>query len=79
MKKSRFYQNWVQIIGSVSEFVLFFSGFFLGKEMFVAALILIILRVVSKFTISELMYKRMQAVVREENNGGKNYGKCSNT
>ena len=70
MKNSRFYQTWTQIIGSISEMVLFFSGFFLGKEMFVAALILVFLRVVSKFTISELMYRRMKAVVREENNGG---------
>lgn len=65
-KKSRFYQNWVQAIGSVSEIVLFFSGFFLGKEAFITAFILLTLRIIGKLIISELMYKRMQSVVYEE-------------
>lgn len=67
-KKSRYYQNWVQTVGSVSEIVLFFSGFFLGKEAFVVAFTLLLIRVVGKLLISELMYKRMQSVVYEESN-----------
>jgi len=56
----------VQIVGSASEIILFFSGFFLGKKMFVIAAILMIVKMVSKISISELMYKRMRAVVREK-------------
>jgi hypothetical protein len=58
----------VQIIGSASEIVLFLSGFFLGKEMFIIAAAFMAFRLVSKIAISELMYKRMQAVVKEESN-----------
>ncbi len=68
MKTSRFYQNWAQIIGSGSEIILFFSGFFLGKEMFIVAAILMLFRVLSKLTMSELMYKRIQAVIKEGKN-----------
>ena len=69
MKSSRYYQNLVQIVGASSEIVLFLSGFFLGKAMFVTALILLLLRLVGKITISELMYKRMQAILFEGNKG----------
>ena len=65
MKPSRYYQNLAQLIGSISEVVLFLSGFFLGKEMFIAAVILMVLRIGSKIVISEFMYKRMQAVIAE--------------
>lgn len=56
----------VQIVGSVSEIILFFSGFFLGKQMFVIAAALMVVKIISKLSISELMYRRMKAVVREE-------------
>ena len=65
MKSSRHYQNWAQLVGTASEFVLFFSGFFLGKEMFIIAAMLMGFRVASKFIMSELMYKRMQAILFE--------------
>jgi len=67
MKPSRYYQNWIQSIGAGSEVVLFFSGFFLGKEMFVLAALLMIFKIFSKFLMSECMYKRMQAIFKEEN------------
>jgi len=66
MKSSRYYQNLAQAVGSGSEVVLFLSGFFLGKEMFIAALLLIILRIISKIIMSELMYKRMKAIIKEK-------------
>ena len=65
----------VQIVGSASEVVLFFSGFFLGKQMFAIAAILMIIKMISKISISELMYRRMQAVIRE----GNNYAKKTNS
>jgi len=68
-KDSRYYQTAVQIIGSIGEVVLFFSGFFLGKEAFVAAFILITVRIAFKLLVSEFMYRRMKAVVREESSG----------
>ena len=55
-----------QIVGSVSEVVLFFSGFFLGKSMFITAAILVLFRIVSKISMSELMYNRMKAIFKEE-------------
>lgn len=42
------------------------SGFFLGKEIFLVAVILLLMRITGKLAISEFMYKRMQAVVHEE-------------
>jgi len=55
-----------QIVGSVSEVVLFFSGFFLGRSMFIIAAILVLFRIVSKISMSELMYNRMKAIFKEE-------------
>ena len=68
MKSSRFYQTSVQIVGSISEIVLFLGGFFLGKEMFITAIIFLALRMSNKILVSELMYRRAKAVVREEMN-----------
>jgi hypothetical protein len=42
-------------------------GYFLGKEVLWAALLFLIAKLVIGFTVSHLMYKRMRAVVREEN------------
>jgi len=68
MRSSRFYQNCIQVIGSVSEVILFLGGFFLGKEMFITAFIFLLLRMSHKIVISELMYRRSKLVVREEVN-----------
>lgn len=68
MKSSRFYQTSVQVIGSVSEILLFLGGFFLGKEMIITAVIFLLLRMSHKIIISELMYRRSIMVVREETN-----------
>jgi len=65
MKSSRFYQNCIQVIGSVGEIVLFLSGFFLGKGMIGAAVGLLIFRMAHKIVISELMYRRSKVVVTE--------------
>jgi len=65
MKSSRYYQTTAQIVGSGSEIILFLSGFFLGKSMFIIALSLIVLRLISKVVMSELMYKRMKAIILE--------------
>ena len=66
MKSSRYYQTVAQIVGSGSDIVLFCSGFFLGKEMFAIALSLMLLRLISKVVMSELMYKRMKAIIKED-------------
>jgi len=68
MKSSRFYQTTIQMIGSVGEVILFLCGFFLGKEMFITALVFLILRISHKIVVSELMYRRSITVVREEVN-----------
>jgi len=65
MKPSRFYQNCTQAIGSLGEIILFLMGFFLGKEMFITALIFLAVKIVHKLTVSEFMYKRSIAVIKE--------------
>lgn len=65
MKPSRYYQTATQIVGSASEIILFFSGFYLGKAMFITAGVLLVLRIVNKVIISELLYKRLQATIKE--------------
>ena len=65
MKNSRRLQTAVQVVGSTGEIILFLAGFFLGKEAFAAAGILISARIVIKLAISELMYRRQQAVIKE--------------
>jgi hypothetical protein len=67
-RSSRFYQTCIQVIGSVSEVLLFLGGFFLGKDMVTTAIIFLILRMSHKIVISELMYRRSKLVVREEVN-----------
>ena len=44
---------------------MFLGGFFLGKEMFITALIFLIARMAHKIAISELMYRRSIVVVKE--------------
>ena len=68
MKSSRFYQTTLQAVGSVGEVILFLMGFFLGKEMFITALIFLAVKICHKIVISELMYRRSILVVREEVN-----------
>jgi hypothetical protein len=65
MKSSRYYQTAVQIIGSFSEVILFLAGFFLGKEMFIVAALLVGFRIINKITISEFMYRRFHAQIKE--------------
>lgn len=65
MKRSRYYQNLIQIVGSGAEIILFLGGFFMGKSMFIVAFSLLALRLISKIAISEFMYKRMAAQIKE--------------
>lgn len=65
MKSSRYYQNWLQIVSRGSAIFLFFSGYFLGKELFVIASILLLIQLGIGFSISELMYKRLQSTIKE--------------
>ena len=70
LKSSRYYQNMVQTIGSSAEIILFLGGFFMGKSMFIIAFSLLGLRIISKLAISEFMYKRMAAQIKEGKKGG---------
>lgn len=65
MKPSRYYQNWLQLVSRGSTIFLFFSGYFLGKEILIVAFVLLFFQLGIGFTTSELMYKRLQAVVKE--------------
>lgn len=69
LKASKYYQRWLQIVSRGSDVFLFLMGYFLGKEAFVVAIFFLVAKLVIGFTVSELMYKRMQSVVREEKNG----------
>lgn len=68
LRSSRFYQRWLQLVSRGSDVLLFLMGYCLGKEVFWAALVFLAAKLAVGFTVSELMYKRMKAVVREENN-----------
>ena len=48
-----------------SAICLFFSGYFLGKERFIVALVLLAVQVGSRYAVSELMYMRQRATIRE--------------
>lgn len=65
MVNSRKIQTAVQCVGSFGEVVLFLAGYFLGTKAFVAAIVLILLRIVIKLAVSELMYRRQRAVIKE--------------
>ena len=69
MRSSKFYQKWLQLVGRGSDVLLFLMGYSLGKGMFLTALSFLAVKLVIGFTVSQLVYKRMQAVVKEE---GKN-------
>ncbi len=68
VKSSRFYQNAVQTVGSVGEIILFLCGFCLGKGMFYTAFVFLVIKIVHKLLISELMFRRMKCVIKEETN-----------
>jgi|GEM_PF-4027700 len=68
MKSSRYYQTYLQIVSRSGEAAMFFSGVFLGKEHYKTAALIFILRLLIGSTTSELMYRRMKAVTREEVN-----------
>ena len=65
MKTSRYYQKALQFIGLGGEVLLFLSGVFLGKGQVITAIIFLILRMANKYTVSELMYRRHQALLLE--------------
>ena len=66
LKRSRHYQNLVQVTGSLGEIILFFSGFYLGRKMFVTACVLVLMRIAFKIVVSEFMYRRQKSIIREE-------------
>lgn len=49
---------------------MFVCGVFLGKEEYATAIVIFIIRIAIGVTTSELMYRRMKAVTREEVRGG---------
>lgn len=65
MRSSKYYQRWLQLVSCGSAICLFFSAYFLGKERFAVALILLIVQVGSRYAVSELMYMRQHATIRE--------------
>jgi len=65
LKSSRFYQNGLQVVGRLSTVTLFLCGFYLGREAWIPALVLLFAKLGSGFLTSELMYKRLQSVVKE--------------
>ena len=66
MKPSRYYQTWLQIISRSGEAAMFVCGIYLGREQYLTAFFIFLLRAMIGASTSELMYKRMKAVTREE-------------
>lgn len=67
MRSSRYYQRRLQFVSRGSDVLMFAMGYLLGKEIFWAALLVLTVKLVIGFTVSSLMYKRMQAVIKERN------------
>jgi len=66
MKSSNYYQKWLQVVSRGSDVLLFMMGYTLGRKEFWAALMFLVLKLIIGFTVSQLMYRRLQAVVKEE-------------
>ncbi|NQU83921.1 MAG: hypothetical protein HQ536_04385, partial [Parcubacteria group bacterium] len=49
---------------------LFLGGFYLGRGNITPAIILLVLKLISGYIISELVYRRLKAVVAEKENEG---------
>lgn len=69
MKSSRFYQNWLHLVSGMSDILIFYSGYFLDRNINVAISLLATKYIIS-FSVRELMLKRMKAAYREENEKG---------
>jgi hypothetical protein len=67
MKPSRHYQKWLQFVSRFSDIVLFLSGYFLGKELLLVALLMLAFKLIIGFVSSELVYKRLKASIEEGN------------
>jgi len=65
MKTSRSIQTAIQVVGATGDIVLFLAGYFMGTGQMVPAAIAIVWKVLTKLLISELMYRRQQAVIKE--------------
>ena len=66
MKSSKYYQKILQITGRGGDILLFLCGLFLGKSQICAALIFLALRLVLGYISSELVYRRLKAVMEEK-------------
>lgn len=65
MRRSRRIQTWVQIVGCAGELFLFFSGYMVAIGEWYGAAALVCGRIAIKLAISELMYRRNRANIRE--------------
>lgn len=65
MKSSKYYQGWLQLISRGSDIFLFLSGYFLGTGNTITATIMLFFKLITGYATSELMYKRMKAVIEE--------------
>ena len=66
MKSSKYYQRILQVTGRGGDILLFLCGLFLGKSEIFTALIFLVLRLVLGYISSELVYRRLKAVMNEK-------------
>jgi len=66
LKSSAYYHNCLQVVGTLGEIALFFAGIYVGKGIWLLGLSLILIRILFKIIMSRLMYRRMQATIREK-------------
>jgi hypothetical protein len=69
MKPSRCYQNQLQLVARGSTIFLFLSGFFLSKDNFCAASVLLVVNLYTGYLISKLRFRRSEAVIEEVKEG----------
>jgi len=65
VRSSKFYQRTLQIVARGSDILLFLTGVYLGKGEMTTAFVLLGFRMANGYFCSHLVYKRLQAVIKE--------------
>lgn len=66
LKKSKIYQKWLQLSGRGKGVFIFFLGLLLGRGYWTFSILLLCVQIINEIIISELVYRREQAVLRDE-------------
>ncbi len=66
LRPSKYYQRWLQFCGRGKDAFVFFIGLLLGQGFWFLSVILLTIQIVNGIAMSEFVYLREQAVIREK-------------